>query len=158
MSFIETYIEIYKNGLTEFYGNPYALLPVLLFCILVSYHDTITMKIPDAITKSFFILRFGLIYWIPITSGNIIGFLFGALIILIPAMIINKPMGGDIKFMAVLGAYTNDAIVISSLLFGIIFFVGFAIITRMKKNEMLAFGPFISLGFGTISILYTLLS
>ena len=154
---ISNYVTLYKEALTSFYSNPYAMLPILIFCFAASKYDMESMKIPNDLNKLFLMCRFLFIYWVPIKSEHIIGFLLGGLLILIPAMVINRPMGGDIKFCAVLGAWTNDAIIMTSLALGIILFIANALIRKYDRKKMVAFGPFVCLGFVLISVIYYLI-
>ena len=155
---MEYYISLWKDALDFFYGNIYAVLPILMFLFLASVSDLKTLKIPDYLNRTFFLSRFLFIFWVPISTGNIMGFIIGGLIILIPAMIMLRPMGGDIKLVAVLGLWTNDAVILSSILIGIFLFVGYAFLKKSGKKEMIAFGPFVALGFANLSILYHLLN
>lgn len=154
---ISNYLTLYKDALNSFYSNPYAFLPIIMYCAFVTKYDMESMKIPNDLNKLFLMLRFLLIFWIPIRSENIIGFILGGLLILIPAMVINRPMGGDIKFCAVLGAWTNDAIIMTSLALGIILFVANALIRRYDRKKMVAFGPFVCLGLALMSVIYGLI-
>lgn len=91
------------ENLKLIYSNPIILLISITFLTIASYFDFKTRKIPDRLNLLFLIMRIGLIPLIGFNFNNLLGLVFGGLVILIPAMIMNKPMGGDIKCMAVLG-------------------------------------------------------
>lgn len=78
---------------------------LIVFLSMASYFDIKYLKIPNKLNLSFLIVRLLLIPIIGIKLDNIYGLAFGFFIILIPAMIANKPMGGDIKSLAVIGFY-----------------------------------------------------
>lgn len=126
-----------------------------MFLVVASYFDKKEMKIPNKLNLSFGIIRILLIPLVGIGFGNIYGMMFGFLIILIPAMIKNKPMGGDIKMMTVLGLYLgmqNTMVllfgtIIYSLLFSIPVFLG------KRKDEYVPLAPFVLASYLTIMLL-----
>lgn len=150
---MEYYFTLYKEALTSFYSNWYTMLPILTFLLFASISDLQTLKIPNYLNRAFFMSRFLFVPWVPFGVDNIMGLVFGGLLILIPAMIMMKPMGGDIKLVAALGIWTNDAVIITSMLIGILLFVGYAFMKKSGRKEMIAFGPFVSLGYANLSII-----
>lgn len=67
---------------------------------------------------------------------------------MIPAMIILKPMGGDIKFAAALGLWVGDVKLVLSLSIAVILFVIYGVfIKKLNRKESAPFAPFMALGF-----------
>lgn len=86
--------------------NTLTYIPLIIYLSIATYFDVKYLKIPDKLTATFFILRLIFIRFIGFNiKDNLVGFYFGFFTFLIPAMIANKPMGGDIKSFATLGLY-----------------------------------------------------
>lgn len=136
------------------YSNAYIFLPVLIFLLLASYFDIKYRKIPNKLNLLFFIIRFAMIPLVGFSASNIYGFLFGFFIILIPAMIVCKPMGGDIKAMAVLGLYLEllgiFVLLVGTIIVSLMYFF-FEKIRGRKKVEI-PFAPFFLISFIAIFI------
>lgn len=90
-------------------NNPLAIGIILIFLNISSYTDIKYLKIYDKSTLAFLIIRIILIfipqYNLPFTLIHLLGGIFGLLILLIPAMIVLTPMGGDIRLITILGLY-----------------------------------------------------
>lgn len=126
------------------YKNPIIFMLIFLFLTIASYFDFKYKKIPNKLNLSFFIIRLVLIPILKFNINNIWGLLIGFFIIFIPAMIVNKPMGGDIKAMTVLGFYLGSYSIVVLLflivLIGLLYFVINNYIFK-RKNEV-PFAPF----------------
>lgn len=134
----------------------YAILtPMLLSAFVIDYKKQI---IPNRLNLTIF--EIGLIIAflygfsnVAITIDLLLGMIAGGviflLIMLIGKLIYNKPgMGfGDIKLMLAIGLYfglTNIILIsIMSFLIGAIWAIILMIIKKMKKDQYMAFGPFI---------------
>lgn len=119
---------------------------ILIYLGMASYSDLKEKKIYDKLNTTFLAIRLLAAFAYPITLRSLIGMAFGFLIILVPAMIMLVPMGGDIKFAAVLGLWISDSGIYGSIGIGVILFVIYALIAKKKKKEMIPLGPFISIG------------
>lgn len=78
---------------------------MVIYMAIASFYDIKYKIIPDELTITFFFLR---LFAIPIMGfrvDNVSGLVVGFLLLLIPAMIANKKMGGDIKAAAITGFY-----------------------------------------------------
>lgn len=141
------------------YFNIYTRVVVFLLLGVASYFDSKELRIPDKLNLGFLILRLALIPFISFSWGNIYGLLVGLLLILIPAMIKCKPMGGDIKMMAVLGFYLGVqnilVLLIGTVIIAIIYYIPTILGKREKKDIPLA--PFVLSSFILMNIISLLM-
>lgn len=135
-------------------GNPIVMVFLLIYIGIASYTDFKEKKIRNWLNYSMLGLRIAAIPLIGISMDSVLGAVFGLLIILIPAVIMLVPMGGDIKFSAVLGSWLGGFGILFSLAVGCVTFVITGLIRKMKKKDMMALGPFISLGTLLLMIIY----
>lgn len=122
---------------------------IVAFLGMASFFDVKSRKIPDKLTLAFFLLRLIVIPLVPISLNNVYGLLAGLFIILIPAMIVNKPMGGDIKTMAVLGFYLGFygiAVTVFIIVALALIYYGICKLRKMKLEEI-PFALFFFCGF-----------
>ena len=79
----------------------------------------------------------------------------GFLLVLIPAMIKNKPMGGDIKLMAVLGFYLGVKNIFVLLAGTVGFSIIYIIPKLIKQKEIKDFplAPFVLLSYASVVII-----
>lgn len=130
------------------------LIPVAIFMVMASVNDAKEMKIPNKLNYSMMMFRlmFAAVY--PIGGEHILGFLLGGALIMIPAMILLKPMGGDIKFSAALGFWVGDVSILLTLVFAVIMFLFYGIkIKRLDMKKSLAFAPFMSIGYVIVALI-----
>lgn len=154
--------EYFKTSLTYVNNKPFIILPMMLFMMMAVASDLRELKIKDSLTRPFFYIRVVLLSGIQIiamqygnldlgqglTAGNLCGAALGGLLILIPAMIMMQPMGGDIKFAATLGLQVGPVGIFWSLIGACLIFYGYAFLTIKNKGRMMIpFAPFIALGF-----------
>lgn len=119
--------------------------PLFVFMGFASYIDSHELRIPDRLNLCMFFLRLLVIPIFPIEVTHILGGILGGLFILIPAMIILKPMGGDIKFATVLGLWIGDVSIFIVMVISAITFILYAgLIKRLDRKKSLAFAPFMS--------------
>jgi Flp pilus assembly protein protease CpaA len=130
----------------------YSVLSVFALLIIASYFDYKTLKIPNKLNLFFLVFRIALIPLIGLKLENLFGLAMGTLLVLIPAMIKMKPMGGDIKIAGVIGFYIGPqnilALMIASILLSAIYY-GF-IFLRKKELKDSPLAPFILLGFSVL--------
>lgn len=142
-----------------------------IYTLRAVYTDLSSLKITDNLNKTFLLLRIvagvvsaalatyaGINIGLEITMDNVFGLAVGGLLVLIPAMIKMKPMGGDIKFCAVLGFWLGYEGIIAALIMGVLmFWVLAALSGEMRKMMNIPFAPFIAIGYGlsmlTVSVL-----
>lgn len=122
----------------SFIENPFLVISTLIFLVTISIIDFKTLKIPNKIVLPYFLLRFILIPLAPIKS-DLIWLLFTGLVVIIPALIHNRPMGGDVKALISLSVYLGENIIPFLALF---YMVGLVIgliacgITKDSKKKM----------------------
>lgn len=135
------------------YLNIYIAVFVLVFLTIASIYDIKYRKIPDKLNLTFLIGRILLIFVIGFSWNNIFGMLIGLFTILIPAMIKNKPMGGDIKTMAVLGLYLGGYGVFALLVTTVVISLAYTLIVNyiMKSKLDIPFAPFFLIAYLIIS-------
>ena len=128
---------IFKNIINQeiLHWGLYSNLSLLLLLVIASYFDEKEFRIPDKLNLTFLIVRLILSCFIGIGLGNLYGLIAGLLIILIPAMIMMKPMGGDIKMFAVLGLYLGVQNVLVLLVGTVFASVIPAILKKRDKGE-----------------------
>jgi len=129
------------------------MLLLLSSLVVISFIDYKYMIIPNVITYSGVII--GLLYAIIFDYINIVDSLLGifipALLLLIVALIFKGGMGmGDVKLVAMLGAFLGYKYILASIFIGSVFgsviglaFMGLGLIERKTR---IPFGPFICLG------------
>lgn len=137
------------------YGNQYVLITLFLLLLIASYFDIKHMKIPNKLNLTFLIIRLLLSFVIGIELGNLYGMVAGFLLVLIPAMIKNKPMGGDIKLMAVLGFYLGVKNIFVLLAGTVGFSIIYIIPKLIKQKEIKDFplAPFVLLSYASVVII-----
>ena len=137
------------------YWNMYIKISLLIFLVIASYFDKKQMKIPNKLNLIFFIIRLALIPIIGINVENIYGLLAGLFLILVPAMIKCKPMGGDIKMMAVLGFYLGVQniliLLVGTVIFALVYYIPTILGKKEKKDVPLA--PFVLSSFILMNII-----
>ena len=137
--------------------NIYLYITLVLFLVIASYFDIKYLKIPNKLNLSFFVIRFALIPIIGFSMDNIYGFLFAFLIFLIPAMIANKPMGGDIKAFSVIGLYLGFKTTILSLIIIIVISIIYMTIKKFIYKDIndIPLAPFFLLSILILIVLQT---
>ena len=143
---LETYIDMIVSGITMSPEKMLILTPVFMFMFMASKIDSKELRIPNQLNFAMFLLRLLVVPLYPIGAEHLLGFVLGGLFIMIPAIIILKPMGGDIKFLAVLGFWMGDVTILVTMIFAAIFFIVYAgIIKKKERKESVAFAPFMSI-------------
>lgn len=150
---INNYISLIAENLRLEPNDLIYLMPVFLYIIVASKIDAEFMKIPNKLNYTMMSLRFLFMVYYPLEASHLLGFLIGGALILIPAMIILKPMGGDIKFSAALGLWVGDISILLTLILAVIMFLFYGIkIKKLDKKDSLAFAPFMTIGYIIIVI------
>jgi len=129
------------------------MLILLSSLIVISFIDYKFMIIPNVITYPGVII--GLLYAIIFEYINIINSLLGifipAFLLLIIALIFRGGMGiGDIKLVAMLGAFLGYKYTLAAIFIGSVFgsIIGLTLMSLgiLKKKSRIPFGPFICIG------------
>lgn len=150
-----------KHEAILLFDNKVLFFVIFAFLIGATITDVKKMKIYDLYNISFFVVRI-LFIFIPIYSlkfglthlfGGLVGFIF----LLVPAMALMHKMGGDIKFMAVLGTFLGGHLTVVFLLIACLYNLIYAmtsvyILKKCKANVLIPFAPFFLLSFITIAI------
>lgn len=133
-------IDACMNAITDFVGEPFLWIPLLLFLLIASFTDVKSLKIPNWLTGSFFIVRLLLIPIVGIGWNHIFGAILLFFFVFVIAFILNVQMGGDIKAMLVIGLYLGYDISYPFILFTVLLLavVGIVvyIITRNRKTDI----------------------
>jgi|GEM_PF-314182 len=138
------------------YGLTPKWIQMIFLTTILSIISIIDLKykiIPNKIIVAIFI--FGVLFNIinkTVTVGNmVIGFFIISIPLLIMSIILKGSMGGgDIKLMAVAGAFLGweniiVAFIIGSLIASITSII-LIILRKIKRNDMIPYGPFLSMG------------
>ena len=144
---LEDYIDMLVTELAVTPVKILYLTPVFIYMIYASFYDSWTLTIPNRLNYCMMWLRLLIMPAFAIVFQLAFGFMIGGALILIPAMIILKQMGGDIKFAA-LGLWAGDVSILVTMVFALISFVIYAgVIKKVNMKKSIAFSPFISLSY-----------
>ena len=144
-----------QESLETIYSNSHVLFLLTAFLLIATYTDLKSYKIPDKLNGFFFILRFVIIPVIGFGIADILGAIFAFVTLMIPAMIKNHKMGGDIKCLTVVGLYVGIYLVPFFLIFSCIYFIlytGLGLIVG-KSPRVLPFAPFFLLSHITLVVI-----
>lgn len=150
------------NELKPFFQNGLMIAFLLAAFMYASYTDIMNFKIYDKFNLFLMAARlvfvFIPIYGKPITLDTYLGSIIGIIALLIPAIVFLQKMGGDIKFIGVIGAYLGSGLTIFMLILGCIYMLIFSffrkIITKQKvKHLKTPMAPFFMASFFTLLIL-----
>lgn len=151
-----------NTDLNTIMNNYFIVIILLGFLVTATYTDIKCMKIYDKFNVIFLITRMLLIFMpvvgLEFTLNNLVGGIAGFLFLLIPAMALMHQMGGDIKFMGVLGLYlgfyATIILLIISCIYNIIYsIVSIFVLKRSKAKTNIPFAPFFLLAFITLIII-----
>lgn len=156
---LENYLNMIVEEITMSPEKLLKITPLLIFMVMGSMIDSKELRIPNRLNLAMFALRFLVLPLYPIETKHVLGCILGALFIMIPAIMIMKPMGGDIKFLAVIGFWMGDvATLITMIIASILFIVHEGLIKRRGRKESVAFGPFMSIGCTVVILIGVLLN
>jgi len=146
-------LEIIDKGVVNW--NLYIKVIIAIFLLTASYFDIKASKIPNKLNMIIFILRLLIIPMTGFNLNSIYGLILGLLIILIPAMVKNRPMGGDIKTIAVsgfyLGVHNIFVLIAGTIIFFLIYHIPAFLNKKVIKDTPLA--PFIFISFICMNII-----
>lgn len=149
-----------KNEILYVNNHVFVVGIILGFLLIATYTDLKHMKIYDKFNGMFLITRmllivlpFGITYQWTHLFGGIIGFFF----LLVPAMVLMHKMGGDIKFMFVLGMYLGGYYTIVLLFLSCIIHFSYSVVTifclkKQDKKTMVPFAPFFCISYCILTL------
>lgn len=143
--FIDNLIEALKS---VFY-NPFIFVPLLLYFILIASIDHKHFRIPNSLTLIIFLYGCVGFNFLNFSWVNIEGLVIGILLLLIPSIMKNFNMGGDVKTLGIIGFYlgTYGLIFFVSIFIAVLFFV-----FMFTKNKT-PLGPYFLLSYLACGIL-----
>ena len=139
--------------------NSWIVLAILLFSFFVAtYTDMTSMKIYDRFNQALAFLRICLIPLVPLSFTSILGCVLGFILLVMPAMALMHRMGGDIKFVAVLGSFFGGGLTIVFMFFSCAYMLIYSGIRRWQTKQPVSkiptpFAPFFFMSFLTIWLL-----
>ena len=118
------------------------------------------MKIYDKFNIGLAFLRVCLIPVIPVTGSTILGWAIGFFVLIIPAIVMMHKMGGDIKFVSIIGTYLGGGLTIIFMTLACAYMLLYSGIRKLKTKEEVKkiatpFAPFFFLSFVTIWNLFS---
>lgn len=153
--------EIMEGALIPFewlLQNHFALAWISLFMVLATISDVRTLKIPNKLNAIFAIGNIVIFVFYPLIDGSyqdgiqsMLSALVGFVLLLIPAVITEFKMAGDIKFIGAFGFALSIPSIIVYLIVSVILNVGtnLTLVALKKKemNEAIPFAPFFAASF-----------
>ena len=158
LTFSEIMNELHMEA--SYIFNSKIVLAILVFSFFVAtYTDMTSMKIYDRFNQSLAFLRICLIPLIPVTPSTIIGCIIGFVVLVLPAIALMHRMGGDIKFVTVLGSFLGGGLTIIFMFFSCTYMLIYSGIRRIQTKKPVSkiptpFAPFFFLSFLTIWALF----
>ncbi|MFJ8531402.1 prepilin peptidase [Bacillus sp. NPDC094106] len=134
---------------------------ILGFLLVATYTDLKNMKIYHKFNMVFLLTRFALIivpFGISYQWTHVFGGLIGFVFLLIPAMALMHKMGGDIRFMGILGMYLGGYYTIVLLFISCAIHFVYSMVTifmlkREGKKTMVPFAPFFLIAYTMLTLL-----
>ncbi|MBP1308771.1 Flp pilus assembly protein protease CpaA [Paenibacillus sp. 1182] len=151
--FIDNYLENVQMSVEHVYQNGYIAMLFTLYLFIATIIDVKFRKIPNKLNLGFVLVRLILIPWFPFSILDLIGAVIAFIALLIPAMVKNHKMGGDIKMAGVVGLYMGMYLVPIFILLACIYFM---VYVGMNKR-MLPFAPFFLASHITLMVAYYVL-
>lgn len=154
------------------FSNKILVGVLFLFLVVATYTDLKSMKIYDKFNVVFIFTRIlfallpvniamGTVYGHKFELTHLVGGVMGFLFLLIPAIALMHKMGGDIKFMTILGTFLGSHLTLVflalSCLYNLVFSLFFIFVLKKGKTDTkLPFAPFFLLAFLTIVIWFVI--
>lgn len=140
-----------KEFINRFFILPYTEQVVfgLLFSMLIwaSMTDILENKVYNKMCLTYAVARLCISFIYPITAQTLIGGFVGALLLFLPAFLINTShMAGDIKFAGVLGLWLGPIAIMIALVICTFTFIIISLVKKKGLHGVLPYAPFISFG------------
>lgn len=148
--------------LLPFFDNGLVIAFLMAAFMYASYTDLLEYKIYDKFNLFLMAARlvfvFIPVYNLPLTWNSYLGSIIGVLVLLIPAVFFMQKMGGDIKFIGVIGFYLGTGLTIFTLVLGCFYMLVFStirkIITKKEVKKLKTpMAPFFFLAFFTLTMI-----
>lgn len=148
--------------LVPFFDNGLVIAILLSAFMYASYTDLLEFKIYDKFNVFLLGARITLVfipvYGVPITISHFLGLIVAVLALLIPAVVFLQKMGGDIKFMGVMGLYMGIGLTIFTLILGCVYMLLFSLIRKIITKEKVKhlktpMAPFFFVAFFTLTLI-----
>ena len=158
LTFSEIMNELHMEA--SYIFNSKIVLAVLVFSFFVAtYTDMTSMKIYDRFNQALAFLRICLIPLIPVTTSTILGCVIGFVVLVLPAIALMHRMGGDIKFVTVLGSFMGGGLTIIFMFFSCAYMLIYSGIRKIQTKKPVSkiptpFAPFFFMSFLTIWALF----
>ena len=155
-------VDIITGELNSFFSNPYLIGVLFLFFIGATYTDIKSLKIYNKFNLAFLTTRivfiFVPVYGLSLSVSHIFGALIGFTVLIIPAVALMHKMGGDIKFITVLGLYLGTPLTILLLFISCVTMLLFSLIRKLAtkdevKKALVPFAPFFTISFSIMFII-----
>ena len=159
-------VDIITGELNSFFSHSYLIGVLFLFFIGATYTDIKSLKIYNKFNLAFLITRivfiFIPVYGLSLSFSHIFGALIGFTVLIIPAVALMHKMGGDIKFITILGLYLGTPLMILLLLISCITMLIFSFIKKLitkdeVKKTLVPFAPFFTISFSIMFIISLLI-
>lgn len=150
------------NELVPFFNNGLVVAILLSAFMYASYTDIMEYKIYDKFNFLLLSARLPLVfipvYGLPIKITSYLGGIVAVIALLIPAVVFLQKMGGDIKFMGVMGLYLGLGLTIFTLVLGCFYMLIFSLIRKIVTKQQVKhlktpMAPFFFLAFFTLLML-----
>ena len=158
--FTKTLQEMHVEG--GYIFNNWIVLAILVFSFFVAtYTDMTSMKIYDRFNMALAFLRICLVPVIPVTASSLIGWAIGFFVLIIPAMLMMHKMGGDIKFVSILGTYFGGGITVVFVFLACVYMLMYSGVRKLQTHQEVRkiatpFAPFFFASFLTVWALFDL--
>lgn len=155
-------INLLTNDINTLFNNYLLISVMFLFFIGATYTDVKSLKIYNKFNIAFFLTRIIFIfiptYNLSFGISHIVGALIGFLILTIPAVALMHKMGGDIKFITILGLYLGAPLTILLLIISCVTMLIFSLLKKITtkkeiKKVLVPFAPFFTISFVIIGII-----
>lgn len=151
-----------KLELLNIYNNKLLLITMFVFLIIATYTDIKSLKIYNKFNIAFLITRlifiFIPVYTYKLELTHIVGSVVSFILILIPAIALMHKMGGDIKFMTIMGLYLGGYLSVIFLLLSCFYNLMYSLISvfvlkKHSKDVLIPFAPFFLTSFATLLLI-----
>lgn len=149
-------VKILDNDLQIFFSHQWIPWILFIFFIISSYTDIKHLKIYNIFNFIFLVVRIVFLFMpynpYPLTISHLLGAIVGFLVLTIPAMALMHKMGGDIKFITVLGLYLGGPFIVLLLFLSCILMLLFSFVRKLItkkdiKKILVPFAPFFMISY-----------
>ena len=133
-----------KDMITFILNNPLYMSLLLIYTSYSGYKDYEKYIIPQKVSLAFFILRLAIFFIYPISLDSILGCLIPFFLFWVIAAFLNVNMGGDIKFMGVVGIWLGLKLTLFTTSITCLIILLYILVNKflLKKDTKVAYGLF----------------